>query len=338
MKKMKRLKNSLLSAASHLWVVLFALLLSACVDPDDNYTPSEYSKVYPGIVIYNSTNVQNSIALDGVDAALKLAMLIDQCDGNVARFEKEVVEVFGKKYYLQPLLFGPDTAITRDDATGDYLIRFSGTQQGPFDSFLRKGTYRVTTANLPLLGTSETQPWRVEPEGEMILTYGNGVSSQSIRLESASSTLFVTPEGTFSLQADQVVASFVGSSQFISDWSADMTLRSSLKADNFAFTKHFEATYSLWGHASGQSFFAFNGKTPTNFEFRIDPSDPVARIPSKTGSTMITSGIEYARLTSSSDYSVDSYPSPEVEVKRSSDKEVTRVTTTVIYNGTTHTL
>ncbi len=300
--------------------------------------PSEYATIYPGIVLYNAANMQQSVALDGADVAIKLAMLLDECEGDPSRFDTEQVELFGRKYYLKTVLFGSGNKISRDEETGEFLISFLGSQQGFFDPFLRNGIYRVTTPTASLSQATEESRWIVRPEGVVNLAYPNGYTTQSIRLSAAETSLYLLSDASCRLSIRGVEAAFAESAQYVSDWQGDFCLRSSIVPTDFSFSTLFEATFSLWGEASGSSFYAFNNASTTRFEYRVEATHPINRTPSKTGNLLITDGIEYVRLTTPADYPSESFPSPEVEVERKSNKDFSTIETIVTYQGVSCTL
>lgn len=316
---------------------LFALLLLAgavgCNEKSETNN-SDINRVYPGVVLYNSAIVQQAVAMDGSDVAIKLAMLIDECEGDLSQMEKVTVEIFGKKYLLKPILFGSGNKLTLNEETGEWLVEFLGQEKGAFDTFLRRGSYRVKTHNIHLTQTTGDQTWSVEPDGEMRLCFNNGTSPQYIQVSECESHLLYS-RPNIRIRVEDCKAAFESSKEFCSDWDADMTFCAPTPWEDMSFTTHFGDRFTHFGEASGESFYAFNAKDCTEMSYRVDGATPLAYYPSKSGTAAIISGKETISLTDPADYAQTDYPANTVVVERTANDAVTEVRRSITYHGTT---
>lgn len=321
----------------HLWLLAVVLLAVGC-NHDDEPSAAEllYQKIYPGVVIYNTTSIQQSVGMDGADVALKLAMLLDECEGDFARFHTEKVSVGGREHLLMSILFGARNTITYDEATGDYLVTYTGDQAGITDQFLRMGSYRIKTGNLRLWECDAATAWQVVNEGTVSLSYSDGFMVQTIDLTQSALSIYRNEQRNYVIQGEQIQASFRGSEEFSSDWALQMHFTPLLALDDLSFTTHAEDTFLLWGEAEGPSIYGFDGVHTTDFSYRVGAVNPLKYKPSRTSRmAQIIEGIEQCALTDASQYSQQEFPASQVTIERSSDKDVLEISTVVSYNGLT---
>ena len=318
--------------------LLLALLFVACNDSDSS-TYDPYAAVRPGITIYNSAVAQQNVATDPASVAVKLAMLIDEAALQNSTIEEVKVTYNGGSYKLYTLLFGQTTRIT-SDANGNYRISYFDASAGIRDAYVRQGVYQVQTQGISLSQSSEEQPWVVTVEGDPIYLSINQSGSlvtphsPTYVLEAGSNTLYCLANGSYALVVEGIESHIKGYSAYLSDWSGDFTWSLSTSSDNLAFSTHREDTYTLYGSASGASFYALDGKTQTQLSYSVPLNDPVKWQPSRTlAYTLITEGEERATILNVTPTLTEEYPSPSVRVVRELDKNT--ILTTVIYNNIT---
>ena len=313
--------------------LLAVLLFSACNDSDSSaYDP--YASVRPGITIYNSAVAQQNVATDPASVAVKLAMLLDEATLQNSTIEEVMVTYNGGSYKLYTLLFGQTTRIT-SDMNGTYRISYFDASAGIRDAYARQGVYLVQTQGISLAQSSEEQPWVVTLEnGPVYLTQNSSYLASTYVIESGSNTLYRLSSGSYALVVEGLEAYLKGYSAYLSDWSGYFTWSTSTASDNLAFTTHREDTYTLYGSASGTTFYTLDGNTQTQISYVVPINDPVKWQPSRTSAyTLITEGEERATILNVTPALTLDYPSPSVRVVRSLDKNT--ILTTVIYNNIT---
>lgn len=323
-------------------IALAAATLSACNTSGESAFTDPYADVRPGMTIYNSVVLQNTVATDPAAVAVRLAMLIDEANLKQSSLD-EVTVSYGsmESVKLKNLLFGQSVGIEAKSseeegyADGDYLLSYQTTSVAPIDTFLREGSYLVHTGGRSLAEATETEPWSVE------------VVSANMRLSTSSTVYRMKPQGSvklyrqssglYRLDLDQVAAWFDGYEQYTSSWTGNFFWKPSSDLDNWSFSAHAKDNYTLYGQAQGATFYAFDDTATTRMSYRVEAADPVLWQPEKTGSpTMLTGGTETCRLTHATDYSAESFPSPTVQVSRTMSDNT--ILTTVYYNNYTVTL
>lgn len=323
------MKSSIKQLLLAMAVCCFAM---GCNNEEGSSTNSDYASIYPGVVLYNSMVIQQTVAMDGADVAIKLALLIDECEGDVSKINEQVVEIFGNKYRLKSLLFGAGNTLTFDEETGDWLVTYHGIERGGFDTFLRRGSYRVQSHNLRLSESSAEQPWVVKPEGEVRLSFNNGTTTQAVVVSALESHLYhANPE--IRIRVEECAAAFESSKEFRSNWSAEMHFLGTNSWEDMGFTTHFEDRFTLYGEAHGETFYAFDNKHCTEMSYRVEAATPLTYCPSKSGTAEILSGKEVVTLTDPADYPSEDYPSNSVSVERKANESMSEITTTVSYDG-----
>lgn len=320
------------------WTIFISatlLVLVGC-ESEDNSSSVPYQTVYPGVVIYNAATTQQTVAMDPTAVAVKLAMLLDEAAASETEdLSKVKVTINTREYSLQTLLFGSGVSITQEGESGDWLLAFSTTQIGTFDTFLRQGTYRVSTGGKGFTETSEGEPWSVVVESEKMRIFtANSMTRQYYTLLEGETTLYCQYPGSYTIAPEGIVATIEGYDNFRSDWSGEFLFSTSTIVGDMSFTLHGEDTYTLSGEAEGKTFYSFDNKTTTQMRYSISSLTPDKWMPSKTNPySTIVSGEEKAYLLDKSEYSITDYPSPEVTVKRELQDE-TFIYTRVTYNGT----
>ncbi len=312
---------------------LFAALLFVGCKDDDNSVYDPYASVRPGITIYNSGSAQQSVSSDLGSAAAKLAMLMDEAKKQNTTIEAVTVLYKEATYKLHNLLFGPTTRITQEGNT--YRISYFDATAGIRDNFSRQGVYLVDTKGVSLAESTEDTPWVVTLEKDPVyLTSGSGYLETTYVIESGSNTLYRISGDSYALLIEGVEAHLRGYTEKLSNWSGDFVWTTSTVADDFAFTTHQKDTYTLYGSASGRSFYSLGGATQTEFDYAVPANDPVTWEPSRTVSyALIVEGEERISILNMTEQLLVNFPSPTVRVLRELDKN--EIKTTVIYNNNT---
>ncbi len=323
-----------------------AVAFSSCNSVSDYSYADPYADIRPGMSIYNSVTLQNTVATDPAAVAVRLAMLTEEAAAKKVSINEVTVKYNGRDQNLKSLLFGSSVDIqaksSKDEgyADGDYLIRYRTFSAAQIDTFKREGDYLVHTGGKKLSEATEAEPWSVE------------IASQDMRLSSATTSYRMKPQGTlklyrqpdghYRLDFEQLATWFEGYEEYTSDWTGNFFWKpssitdkkpSSIK-DDWSFTARMKDSYTLYGQAQGATFYSFNSQTPTRMSYRAETMNPVEWQPDKTGSsTLKTSGIETCRLTHPTDYSIEAYPASTVQVSRKVTDNT--IITTVLYNGKT---
>lgn len=310
------------------------VLLAGCNSSSSNYV-DPYASVRPGMTIYNAAATQNRVALDPAAVAVRLAMLLDEAAVQDKSIEEVSVSYNNSTYKLWNLLFGASVTIREaDDAPGDYLITYGESSAAPIDCYVRSGSYRVRTGGRSLAETTEAEPWVAEPVAPVKLTAYSSYSSESYLLRSGSVMLWHARATSYEMRVENLKAHFAGYEKYSSDWSGEFTWSCSTHPETLSFTAHAEDTYTLWGTAEGETFYALNNANPTRMRYSASMSAPVEYRPSKTSNyQVITNGTERAEFTSPLDYSAEAFPSPAVVVRRTLADKL--ISTEIIYNGVT---
>ncbi len=318
-----------------------AVAFSACNKVGEYSYADPYADVRPGMSIYNSVTLQNTVATDPAAVAVRLAMLTDEAAAKNVSIDEVTVNYSNRDQRLKALLFGQSVAIEPKSASdegyadGDYLIRYRTTSTAPIDTFMREGDYLVHTGGKSLSEATEAEPWSVEIVSEYMRLSS---SSTAYRMKPQGSLkLYRQKDGLYRLDFEQLAAWFEGYEQYTSDWTGNFFWKPSTETGDWRFSTHEKDTYTLYGQAQGATFYAFNSQTPTRMSYRAETMNPVEWQPDKTGSsTLKTGGAETCRLTHATDYSVEDYPAATVQVSRKISENT--ILTTIVYNGKTITL
>lgn len=318
---------------------LTAFSLTACMNDDENGTVDPYANIRPGMAIYNAAVIQNSLATDPGAAAVRLAMLIDEAAVQNKTFD-ELTVIFRKtEIPLKQLLFGSGAMIEESEETpGEYRIRFVPSTPAVLDAYRREGTYLVRTGDVPLAEATAENPWSAELVSEVMYIFGsNQYASSSYRLTGGETRLWRQEDGTYRIEFEGMASAFALTPQYVSDWSGSLCWKPSTEGGDFSFKDHGEDSFTMYGEAGGNSFYAFNNSSTTRMSYLVSETAPLLYQPSLTlSATKPTNGSETARLTHPGDYSSADYPAPSVRVDHSVTENV--IYTTLHYNGSTQTL
>ncbi len=158
-------------------IVTAVVTLTGCnYDTDDS--------VYPGYTIYSEAKWATTLSMDGVNIAMRFAILCAEVEASGGATTMEDTEdnwatlgdftylYDGLSYSKKDYLMGTtdDVSITEDsDISGTYILNYSiksgylagSMSRAQFDPLKRKGAYVITTNNTPLTSTSSSSPWEI---------------------------------------------------------------------------------------------------------------------------------------------------------------------------------
>ncbi|MFI3305989.1 MAG: hypothetical protein R3Y68_05700 [Rikenellaceae bacterium] len=180
-----------------LFAVLISLFSSSCQDIEVDQNALNYQYVYYGIVLHANASQANTYAMDGVNVAVRLGILLDEvakagyelADGTDTfksyttqddeGYDVEVTPTWSDlpkyedKYELRQVLIGDPnyTTITRD---GDsYTIAYkrgtSGYSGGFYDANYRWGSYVVDTKGVLLSASDSSVAWKISSVDDLYL-------------------------------------------------------------------------------------------------------------------------------------------------------------------------
>lgn len=306
-----------------------------CSSSGDGGYSNELMKVYSGITIYNSAYTQNTIALDPASVAIKFAMLQDEAEDKQLSIEELVLKIESQEYKLKNLLLGVVAINPDSEIEGDYILDFDSSVQTIYENFPRRGKYRLSTAGLPLSQTSSEQPWVIKPEGDMKLTLVGQDMTQGITISGGETKIYAGGDtfisNCYTIQVDDLVSYFTSLPKYSSLWSGEFRFYAPHQSENLAFSKLEQGKFTLDGDASGTTLYTMNNVTAARMSYS---AYSIVFYPSMAnGSNVIVDGNETVILTNPEDYSVDTYPSPRVDVRRKMTDN--KVATSVSYNGVT---
>lgn len=295
-----------------LFAVLAALGLSSCLKKDDTY--ERLKPVMPGLEICQRARTQNHMALQPVNAAFRLGMLLAE-----AGDEEDLSRVVYQGGTVIGLLF--DNLTTVEKVDNGYRITFKPDIVGA-DGFARSGSLLVKTNGVAQLADTDSEHfWEVVPEEFDMRAMVNS-SFQTVHLTGGrSSRVYANGDGTYALVAESIIVGF-DQTDYASDWTARFTVE---PADgSLKYLACAGKDYKVRGSAEGVTCFSFDASSPVSLSYQL--TDATYR-----AITSIRTGTESAALTSSN-YSTATFPAREVEIGWSLGDNNRRLQT-IRYNG-----
>lgn len=305
-------------------VALSMLALTSCLDSNNNTDYDRVEPIAPGISIYNAANSQNIASLQPADVAMRFAILRAEAvkQNKLGDWNNILTE---NAVGVKNLLFGIGTQISEDEQEpGTFVIQYAnGGGQMPYDSYRRLGSVRVRTQGVALEETNEQTKWSVSLASSQLTVSGG----RTVTLLSTGETmLYGNGEGGY-------VIDFFNGISYIEEarkasWNGAFVLTPSVKG-TLAFSDLDGASFGFDGESSGTSFWSFNGTTAAKMSYKL--VDGQYDLQKAGNVTQLIAGTETCALLSTGDYSVTTYPSPEVEVVWSMSGS--RISYTVTYDG-----
>lgn len=162
-------------------VVGVSLLATSCnlFNSDDD---TDYEKVYYGLRMYLRVELTNNYAMDGVNVAMRLAILLSEMENAGLEFREDGgepdwtqlgdVTVSGLSYNKKVFLFGSSTDVQIAKSGDNYYIMYGANglhTAGYKDTAYRIGKYCVNTAgNTNISDSSSSSKWSVYLMSDMV--------------------------------------------------------------------------------------------------------------------------------------------------------------------------
>ncbi|MFI3289647.1 MAG: hypothetical protein SNH55_06050 [Rikenellaceae bacterium] len=214
-------------------VALTSLLATSCSLFSSDET-SDYGHVYKGIVMYSSVQATNNLAMDGVNVAMRLALLLNEMEDVGLEFDSTSdsepdwsllgnITYGGLPYNKKEFLFGNsnNAKISKD---GDkYYIEYgyNGSHTaGAYDMEYRIGTYCVDTSGVTdILDSSSSSRWSVTISGEQMTFSASKNDAHAIYLCSGvNAQVWSTSDGEFAYSVSNLTALYRDESEDEDDW------------------------------------------------------------------------------------------------------------------------
>lgn len=311
-----------------LWLAALPLLLLSCVENDTSF--KEYQRVAKGVGIYSMTSIQNRMAMQPVDMALRLGVLDAEAEAQrnpETGVRPALTTVTVDRENIFQRFFGSNgrTTIETTDG-GGYKLTFARPMQAE-NSIMCRGTIVVSTGGKLLSETDASSPWTVTPNSDFrVLVYSG--SDYDIWSEVAFAvraiSIYRSNASTYRIEVLGAAASFEAGSAFVSDWNAHFTLTPPTGAEGLAFSKIEDRTFRLDGQGSGPSAYTIDNATSVVLDYRVTGG-------LYYGSQQIVGGKEDASFEGTN----PNYPSNEVSVEWSLSSQGRYLVQTISYNGYT---
>lgn len=302
-----------------------AAMFSSCVGNDNG--AEELEPIIPGLQLYDYASVQNHIALQPVDMAMRLAVLEAEADKQEAstgtRPELESVRVGATQLYES--FFGENNG-TRIEKLGggDYRITFD--PRTITDYYMCRGTMTVKTGGQPLSRSEMTAPWTVEfdPGFQVLLATSSGAGYQAVDLSAGSYSIYRSLS-LYRVEMQGAVASQSGKT-IRSSWNGSFSLTPPQGGEALAWSDFAGKNFTVDGSASGDTLFSLDNATPLSMVYQVEAGLYL-------GSLQILGGKETCRLVNGALYT-ETFPSPVVTISWQLYGNYT-LRQTVVYNGYT---
>lgn len=217
-----------------------SLFATGCFGSDDD---SDLSKVYTGLVMLNNVEQTNKYAYDGLNVAVRLAILLNEMQSVGLEFvgssepdwsELGDVVYLGLPYNKKTFLFGNTSSVSISKDGDKYYIKY-GTSNGQHtagygDVTYRIGTYCIDTSGHPNIFDSDaSSKWSVSIDGDS-MTYALNKNSTLVTFEALTLDLdlwgtsynsfdYTIPNYAVELIIDEDDDDYDEDTQYISDWS-----------------------------------------------------------------------------------------------------------------------
>ncbi len=195
---------------------------------------SDYGHVYKGIVMYSSVQATNNLAMDGVNVAMRLALLLNEMSDVGLEFDATSesepdwsllgnITYGGLSYNKKEFLFGSslNAKISKD---GDkYYIEYGYNglhTSGSYDTAYRVGTYCIDTSGaIDIVDSSSSSKWSVAISSEQMTFSVSKNDSHAVYLCSGvDSQLWGTSEGEFAYSVSNLTVLYRDESEDEDDW------------------------------------------------------------------------------------------------------------------------
>ncbi len=197
-------------------MALMSMFSTSCfIFSSDDTT--EYGRVYNGIVMYASVEATNNYAMDGVNVAMRLALLLNEMEDVGLEFSATGeapdwslvgnVTYGGLSYNKKTFLFGNSSSSTISKDGDKYYVEYGASGMhtaGAYDTAYRIGTYCVDTSGVTdIIDSNSSSKWSVTIDGDL-MTYAyqkNDVHALYL-CRSVDAQVWSTGEGEFAYSVE----------------------------------------------------------------------------------------------------------------------------------------
>lgn len=281
-------------------IALAALGLSGCIKENNSY--KDLLPVQPGITIYNFTMNQNIVSMQPANAAVRLAMLLEEAalqnDGDITGVDLSTVKVGTDN--VKERLFGSPTTI-EPQGEGVYKITYNEDFMMP-DYLYLKGTLMVDTKNSLLSDALGATPWVVTAEDFKVIAKTDDYSlTQIINVNGGRTTLYASG-GSYEIRLDGIRAN-IKDNAYESYWSGNFALTP--KDGQLAYSKSKGQEFEMSGSASGPSMYTQDNVQALTMSYVLE--DGVYQY------AKIKNGTQICEFTNRFEYNTSVFPASEVE-------------------------
>ncbi len=302
-------------------VIALTTLLVGCVDNGNNGN-STIEKIYPGIEIYNFTTSQNNISTLPISTAVRMAMLYAEAqkqDATVDLSTLDAATIFFNGNSVQEELFGEDVTIS---ATPEgYSVTYNQIASYANGTYLN-GVINIVSNGASLLSeTSSTNVWSVSASNFNVTIVNQGISEVIEITNGEIATIYRDYSDRYQIEYNNVAIES-SDSGFVSDWSGSYQL--SAPDVSLAYSDCTGKIYQVTCFASGPSMTTLNMVQSTTFSYRLSSGRYLYGV--------LIDGLERCEILDNN-YSVEAYPSPNVEVDWIYDAGSSSLSNIIRYNG-----
>lgn len=163
-------------------VILASTFVTSCKLFNKAEELSDYEKVYNGLVMYFAVEQTNTRAMDGVNVAMRLAILLNEMESAGIAFDGDSepdwsalgdIRYGGLNYNKKFFLFGSQKGVSISKDGDNYLVKY-GTESGSHtagtgDMCYRLGDFMINDGgNSNILQSSESKPWIISVNSDVI--------------------------------------------------------------------------------------------------------------------------------------------------------------------------
>lgn len=288
--------------------LVLPLALTACLDTKNE--SDEENPLYPGYSIYNTTAMQNRLALVPADATLRLAILLAEADAQNRIDNPWDVMHDGK--LVRNEVFS-NVGITHKAEGSRHILEFSASVYG--------GKVIVQTNGAKTLAeTSSERVWEVSTENFQSVVNFGGYTNITYKYSNESGKVYLWKEdNTIQIRLNLIaITPQTSTSSLTSSWSGEFELTPPDISLTYSscHAKEFKIASVL--PASGRSCFTLNnGGSATSLEYSVQATYV---------GTRMNKGTEICRLTSN--YDPTYYLGTEVKIEWTD-----AINGTMTYNG-----
>lgn len=299
-------------------LAVLPLALTGCLK-SEGYT-SKLGPVATGVEIYNYLRTQNDIAVQPADVGIRLAMLLAEAESQNGMDDLNSVIVGGVG--VKNALFGRATTIEK--TANGYKITYLRSH-GDNDMYERNGVFYITTNGAAQLTDTEVvgqKKWVVSVSGDAV-TLKQGSWLKPLYISGGSTVLYNAGNGVYRMDLSGIEVWNPDLREIKSRWTGGFNWK---PADaRLIYSQCIGKESLLSGEAGGETFMTLNNSTPARMWYRLDNGRRHA-----TG--ILIGGTEEGGLTSTADYDITKYPSPNVKIVWSYD-DTSGLSYVVTWNG-----